>query len=289
MENKKSIWLMKYLMLLITLSVCVNSMQAKVPTPNAVTSFYDSMKRLSKASNYSESDEIARSMTKLSYAIRHGSASGENMRNDFQPFAYDERSTSHNDVPLGFALYIDKLHEYLYVDKVMNVNYTVLHNDYYGGAIEFSNGKKTSQTTIIETIVEKTFTINHQTKIFRDTLLTHLPTNTICKFYNIKDVDEKDISDLKKQAARYYYLKRYTDAYKCFEKILSINKNDGETLYRLGLMTYYGEGCNISSKRLRHNKGKEFMERASRSDVSTGFKDKAEIVLHNWRYGSSLM
>ena len=84
-------------------------------------------------------------------------------------------------------------------------------------------------------------------------------------------------------------LKRYTDAYKCFEKILSINKNDGETLYRLGLMTYYGEGCNISSKRLRHNKGKEFMERASRSDVSTGFKDKADIVLHNWRYGSSLM
>lgn len=280
---------MKHLTLLFTLFMCSIPLHADVPTPNAVSSFYNSMKRLSRASNYSESDEIARSMTKLSYAIRHGSASGENMRNDFQPFAYDERSISHNDVPLGFALYIDKLQEYLYVDKVMDVKYTVLHNDYYGGAIEFSNGKKTSQTTIVETIVEKTFTINHQTKTFRDTLLTHLPTNTICKFYNIRDVDDKDIADLKKHAARLYYLKRYADAYKCFEKILSINTNDGETLYRLGLMTYYGEGCNISSKRLRRSKGKEFMERASRSDISTGFKDKADIVLFNWKYGSGIM
>lgn len=280
---------MNRILFLFTFIFSTLLLQASVPTPSAVSSFYDSMKRLAKASNYRESDEIARSMTKLSYAIRHGSASGENMRNDFQPFVYDERSTSHNDVPLGFALYIDKLQEYIYVDKVMDVNYTILHNDYYGGAIDFSNGKKTSQTTIIETIVEKTFTINHQTKTFRDTLLTHIPTNTICKFYNIKDVDEKDIIDLKKQAARYYYLKRYEDAYKCFEKILSINTKDGETLYRLGLMTYYGEGCNIRSTTLRRRKGKEFMERARRSDVSTGFKDKAEIVLHNWRYWGSLM
>ena len=54
-------------------------------------------------------------------------------------------------------------------------------------------------------------------------------------------------------------------------------------------MTYYGEGCNISSKRLRRNKGKEFMERASRSDVSTGYKDKADIVLFNWKYGPGIM
>lgn len=264
-------------------------MRASVPTPSAVSSFYESMKKLATASSYKESDEIARSMRKLSYAILHGFASGENMRNDFQSFTYDERSSSHNDVPLGFALYIDKLQQYIYVDKVMGVDYTVLYNDYYGGAIDFSNGKKIIKTTIIETIVEKTYTINHQTKTFRDTLLTHIPTNTIYKFYNVNDNDDKDIADLKKQAARFYYLKRYTEAYKCFEKILAIDTKDGETLYRIGLMTYYGEGCKIDSKRLRHNMGKEFMERAYRSDVSTGYRDKAKIVLHNWKYGSSLM
>lgn len=289
MENQRRIWLMKRLFYIFVLFIYAMSLQATPPIPSAVSSFYDSMNRLTKASTYAESDVIYRSMIKLSYAIKHGSASGENMRNDFQPFTYDERSSSHNDVLFSFTLYIDKLQKYIYEDKVMNVSYTVLYNDYYGGAIDFSGGKTITQKTIMETVVEKTYTINHQTKTFRDTLLTHIPTNTICQFYNINVVDEKDIIDLKKQAARYYYLKQYVEAYRCFEKILTINSDDAETLYRLGLMTYYGEGCNMGSKRQHHNKGKEYMEKATRSDVRLGFKDKAEIVLHNWKYGSSLM
>ena len=281
---------MKHIIFILLLFIGTISVQASVPTPSAVFSFYNNMKKLAIASNDQESDDIARSMRKLSYAIQYGgSASGDMLRNDFQSFIYDEQQPFHNDVELQFELYTNKLEKYIYEDKVMNVEYNVLHSDYYGGAIDYNNGKKVNQTTIIETVVEKTYTIGYQTIAFRDTLLTHIPTNTICQFYNIKS-DDKDILDLKKRAARFYYLERYEDAYKCFEKILVINPNEAETLYRLGLMTYYGEGCEkIYSKKMRFQKGKEFMERAYQTNITFGFKDKAKIVLHNWKYGHSLM
>ncbi len=280
---------MKLIILFFAFSISASCMWAKVPTPSAVSSFYDNMKRLSKAENSRESDKIVRSLWKLSYAKQKGIASGGSMRNDFQRFVYDRPFPFHEDNTLNFDIYIDKLEQYCFVDKVMEVDYLVLNNDYYGGVIEFNKGKILSQNTIIETIVEKTYTINHQKITLRDTLLTDIPTNTICKFYNIKDVDEKDIADLKKQAARYYYLELYSDAYKCFEKILSINPKDGEALYRLGLMTYYARGCSFFSKSVQHSKGKDYMIRASQSDVVYGFRDKADIVLKNWKYGPGLM
>lgn len=275
---------MKRIALFITLFICA-SLQASIPTPKAVTSFYDSMKKLSEVDNSKEAEKIIQYMCTLEYSKQHGSASGVGLRNDFQSFSYDEHSSTHYDESISFEIYLNRLEEYIYTDKVMTVGrINVIRNDYYGEAIDFSSGKLTNQKTMVKTIVEKTYTINHQTISFVDTLLTDIPTNTIFKFYNIEVLDDKDIKDLKRQAARYYFLGQYEDAYRCFEKILSINANEGESLYRLGLMTYYGKGCDKS-----HKKGKEYMIRASESDVSYGFKDKAEIVLHNWKYWGSLM
>ncbi|MBQ6063479.1 MAG: hypothetical protein IJK87_07585 [Prevotella sp.] len=268
-----------------------NSLFAAVPTPKSVYSFYEGMQKLSQARNANEANTITESMKDLFYAVRYsaGSKSGELQPNDFRFFDYDKIYPSHEDDKITTSIYIDRLYSYIFEQKIMSVEYHVSSSESCGARAEVSNkGKKYSQNSLIETYVEKTYVLNHVRKVFQDTIITDVETNTICNFKNGFGKTYFDIKALKREAERYYYQKRYVDAYKCYEKILSINADDGEALYQIAIMTYYKEGCHFYSKRTYHNKGKEYMERAKRSDSHYGVNEKAQNVLFWWRYGGSI-
>lgn len=286
----------QFLFILLLGLLYVNTIFANthVPTPSPVIILYDGMEKLAFAKNVSAGSELAKSMKECFFLKKAGSSESELLPNDFSYFEYDKSSHSHNDPKLTSELYINKLENYIYRDGVMTVEKKISYSEYNGELPEFKKGKIIPLKSFIATYVTKTFIFNkgkanEQKMVYNDTVVTHTETNSIYSIYNGNGKSIIDKRKLKYEAAKYYSQKRYDDAYKCFESILAIDSNDGETLYRLGLMTYYGEGCNISSIRLRRSKGKEFMERASRSDVSTGFKDKADIVLFNWKYGSGIM
>ena len=80
-----------------------------------------------------------------------------------------------------------------------------------------------------------------------------------------------------------YRLGRYYEAYKYYEQIISINSKDGDALYRIGLMTYYQQGCYFSKKSAARKKVLEYMELATRYGDDT-IVSKTDNVIHNWKY-----
>lgn len=116
-------------------------------------------------------------------------------------------------------------------------------------------------------------------------MYTDFNSGKINYFSNGYGQGKDDINSLRVKASVAYYRGRYYEAYKCYEQILEIESNDDDALYRLGLMTYYQQGCYFSKKKYAHNKGKEYMEKAkSSSKWDSPIRKKAETVLFHWEY-----
>lgn len=107
--------------------------------------------------------------------------------------------------------------------------------------------------------------------------------NRISVIVNGMGIDKGDnnLELLKVRAAQAYQDRRYSDAYKIFQRIIELDRHDSEPLYRLALMTYYGKGCK-SDKR----KGISLMEESSYRHGL--YSTKADNVLRNWKYKNIL-
>ena len=77
----------------------------------------------------------------------------------------------------------------------------------------------------------------------------------------------------------------YYSAYKTYEKIIKIDPRNANAYYRLGLMTFWTEGCYFSSKEEAHRKGIEFVEKS----ISFGFNsEKGNTALYYMKHPQSI-
>lgn len=263
----------------------------EMQTPQSVNDFYGGMEKLASVKDANAAKSICISM-KESFLATRISSSGGNIPNDFRFFDYDEKnSMTHSDKQLSTSLYVDRLEEFLFKDKVMRIKCDVKGSEDVGDQPEFSRGKLSSSVSIIASYVTKTYSIKGFEKVFNDTVLTDTSSGKINEIRNgFGRVQIANINALRIKAALAYRQKNYVEAYKAYEEIISIatKKEDAQyredALYRIGLMTYYRQGCDFP-KKVARSKGKSYMEKARYvAEYRSPIKQKAENVLYHWEY-----
>lgn len=273
----------KRLILVLLLSYIINCSNAQIPVPPAVKQFYSGMEQLATCNSASESGEIELKMAKCFFGDEN---SGMNLPNDFRYLEIDAGSISHNNDMLTSNNYINKLNEYVFRKKNLKPSVAISSFSRKTGILPTFDKKMSSEDAYVETIVKKKFSYLSSTgfidKEFTDTVYTHVIQNKISVIVNgMGNSSNINPEILKIKAAQAYEEKRYIEAYDIFKKIIEHNRNDSESLYRLGLMTYYGKGCHVNKK-----KGISLMEESS---YRGGYYSvKAQNVLRNWKYKNTL-
>ena len=270
-------------MIAATLFLSVH-VHGEVSTPASVNTFYGGMKRLSQVSDENVAYDIAKSM-KYCFCGMDFSVSGGSLPNDFRFFDYDKKnSVSHNDDNLNSSNYVDRLKEYIYRDRVLKVEYRVLESEVTGLRPDFHKGRLSVSPSLVSTRVEKTYILNGYRKVFNDTVLTDYTNGKISEIKNGKGKSIININSLRNKADLAYRLKRYMEAYKCYEQIVSIAPNDADALYRIGLMTYFQyKDCGIV-KKTRKDKAKAYLEQAQKHGGYYGIGEKAKSALFWIKY-----
>lgn len=262
------------LLLFLYFSKCI---AAEVQTPLSVRTFYGGMQKLSQTSDANGAYYITKAMKECFYGIEQ-SVSGCPLPNDFRFFEYDKKNPSHKDGSLNSTTYVNRLNDYIYKEHALKVNYRILKNEYKGEQPDFLKGRMAVSQAFVITLIEKTYSLGGIKKIFNDTVYTDYSSGKISEIKNGNGVS------LRVKAALAYQLKRYHEAYQCYEQIIAENARDADALYRIGLMTYYQQGCDFPRKTIARKKGREYMERAKIYGKRSSIGDKAENVLHNWKY-----
>ena len=259
-------------------------------TPMCVKAFYAGMQTLSEAKDDQAAWDISKSMKECFYGDLATNPSGLDIPNDFRFFNYDKKNISHEDGSLTTSNYINRLTTYIYNEKVLKVEYRILKSVLDGAEPDFSNHGLSNKNTLVTTYITKTFTLNGERKTFNDTVTTTLGTglqkNKICEIRNGFGSFGASIETLRIQARRAYYAGRYQEAYKCYQQIIELNEKDADALYRIGLMTYYRQGCSYSKKEA-HKKGRNYLERVEKIPYDPNIKElreKASNVLVYWKY-----
>lgn len=271
--------LIRYPVLIMLSVFSLSGASQSVRTPDVVTRFYNDMVRLERVSSDPQVAEIEMEMQKCFYMPEE---SGISLPNDFRFFKIDEPSTSHSLLILTSNNYIYKLSEYIYSKKYLKVKNEVATASREYSLPDQNNGKLSSGKAYVMTVVKKEYIAGNETRSYLDTVYTHGVLNRIMSIRNGNGsiANSRSIEDMKIEAARYYSVGDFSNAYKIFEEIIGIDTKDGDSYYRLALMTYYGQGCKRSRK-----KAKELIEWACRNlTVDNPVKEKAETVKRYWRY-----
>jgi len=276
----------KLLLLVAAIMPVAATVQAEVPTPRAVNVFYNGMEQLTRIYSSGEASEIETQMRKC---FKDEFDSGIELPNDFKFFRHDEGSISHTNKILTSTTYIAKLGEYAFKDKVLKVNVRIIKSEKTGRMPEFKSGSISSSETYtyVNTLVEKTFRIKGKEWTYNDTVSTNVSTGLIETISNGNGM--LDANALRVKAAIAYERKRYGEAYRLYEQIISIAPDDADAYYRLGLMTYWLQGCEnrFSKKKYARRKGEEYLGLAESWGSSKGnyvISGKAEQVLHYIKY-----
>lgn len=257
-------------LLVLLLSIAGRIAAATPETPRAVLDFYGSMRAMATATDPNRAYDLQKIIRGCFYG-NDKLVSGIDLPNDFKRISHDRNSNTHNDDSISVSSYINKLYQYIYKEKVMKVEYKLLNSEYFGIQPEFAKGRlSASGTPCIRTFVRKTYTVNGQCYEFSEIIYTDIGNG---KIYEISNGGE--IKSFKIKAAEAYRNGDYAKAYDCYERIVQMDRNDKDALYRLALMTYYRKGCQLSRKEA-HRKGKVYM-----SQVGTW---QAGNVLHYWEY-----
>lgn len=266
----------------ITLSLLVFTTQLSEPTPPVVETYYESMKRLASNIDGKSASELELQMKACFFL---GRGSGINLPNDFRFFEYDKSSISHKNSTLTSNNYVNKLAEFLYKERVLTVDYRILKSEPHGAVPDFQSSRLSSTTNLVSTYVEKTYTLNGRTHAFNDTLITDITVGKISRISNGGGVLADDPHTLRIKAAHAYQRGLYAEAYKYYERIIALDKKDGDSFYRIGLMTYWRQGCEhkFAKKKDARNKAKEYMLMA---EIRGSYKirKQAENVMHYWEY-----
>lgn len=283
MENQRFIRYLKIVSVIVLLLASrYNCIQAEVIIPNSVKTFYGGMKKLSGNIDANEAYDICKSMKDCFFGM-DVSVSGIPLPNDFRFFDYDDKNLSHRDESLNSTTYVNRLSDYIYKERVLNVDYKIVESKFVGEQPDFQKGRMSVSASLIATYIEKVYDLQGLRKVFNDTVYTDYSSGKINEIKNGNGKVFINIPSLRIKAALAYKLKHYEEAYKYYEQIISISENDADALYRLGLMTYYTQGCFLQ-KKLARKKGKEYMERAVISGCYSIIGIKAENVLHHWQY-----
>ena len=231
-------------------------------TPAVVKTFYNSMIGLSCATNDSEAYDYRESIMKC---FRGKENSGIPIPNDFYNWGYNkETKIPSNQYALRFE-------ELSYKQKQLHLEYSE-GISLYISEVDLKQYKNQS-SGLIQTVIKKTLSDGKISKTFSDTLI--IERNEIVIFKNsIFNDDGEDIESLRVLAASYYTSKKYYSAYKAYEKIIKIDPNNANAYYRLGLMTYWKQGCWFSTKEA-HRKGLEYAKKSR----CLGF-DKADTAIY---------
>lgn len=257
-----------------------------LPTPEAVQIYYKGMEKLATISDDNSAYYQAEQMRRCFYSYGTETVSGIDLPNDFSLFPYDAANNYHNHVMLTSRLYVDILYKYLFNARVMKVKCEILDSEADGEQPDYNKGSKSLSAAVafVKTNVRKIYTIDRKTVEFMDVVHTDKESGKIFEIKNGVYVPKgDDKNSLRLKAAQAYKAKRYGEAYGYYKKIIELDAKDADALYRIALMTYYQEGCGISSRKDAHRQGRAYMQAVEKCGNST-FRGKAEVVLHNWRY-----
>jgi tetratricopeptide (TPR) repeat protein len=231
-----------------------------VSTPEVVTTFYQTLHKLSQATSDSQAT-YCQDVIQDCFLGRH-EVSGINVPNDFYSWGYKAEKHIPSNV------YSFRAYTLFYKDKKLKMSEYSIENSEYISEVDLEKYKNKSKD-LIQTVVKKTFTDGKISKTFSDTLI--IEHGKISVFNN---ADTENINALRALAARYYSSKQYFLAYQTYERILKIEPKNANAYYRLGLMTFWRQGCYYSSK-TAHKKGLEYAEKAK----SLGYY-KAETAIY---------
>ena len=283
MENKRNILAS---LALVSTFLVLTPTYGETSVPNSVKTFYNGMTKLSQISDENIAYDISKSMNECFYGW-DVSVSGILLPNDFRLFDYDKKNDiSHNDEKLNSATYVNRLKEYIYKDRVLKVDFRILKSEAIGDQPDFHKGKLSVATSLVSTYVEKTYILNGTRRIFNDTVCTDYTSGKISEIKNGYGKTIININTLRNKAALAYRLKKFYEAFKCYEQIISIAPNDADALYRIGLMVYFQyDDCKIRKKE-RKNKAKTYLTKAQWYDRHSGIGEKAKNVLHWINYSN---
>lgn len=258
---------------------------ADIPAiPNSVRTFYGGMEAMEESKDVKVVSELELDMLNCFEGAR---SSGISLPNDFKHFDYDKKDDSHNDSINTARTYIGKLKKYLYTERAMKVECGEMKSEWGGALPDMSkNGRLTSDYAIIYTYVKKTYTLGGETLTFNDIVATDSKTGLILEIRNELNDRSTDLNSLKNKAAEYYLLEQYNEAYKCYEQIVSLYPDDGDSYYRLAIMTYFRQGCEYKFRKKKKEAKKKATRYMELAEVKGDYiiSNKAEIVLHYWEY-----
>lgn len=286
MENKEGLRLLILMFLCIGLVATLNATE----TPSAVTVFYGGMETLSKTSDPEVISQTALNMQKCFYGHED---SGITLPNDFRFFNIDKKNPTHNNEHLPANSYIAILKMFLNVERVLKVNYCVKSNTVGGGVPELSGNQKMEASAYIISVVEKKYMpINEESRIFNDTVITFIETGKIGSISSSSSngAHDADINKMRIKAAQLYQQKNYNKAYELYEQIVRFDEKDAASLYYIGLMTYWQEGCKnqYSKKKQAKKAALDYLNRASYYSNSSQLSDKIEHAITVIKYNEDI-
>ncbi|MDO4158909.1 MAG: hypothetical protein Q4D41_00455, partial [Prevotellaceae bacterium] len=220
--------MIKTVILILVLNVPILSYALTSPVPAVVEQFYGSMKRMSEVYNESYAFDFRE---RIKDCFRGREKSGIPIPNDFLYWGYaGEKETPSNT-------YANRFYELACQKKIIRLEKYSITSNIPVSEVDLKKYRNQS-SGLTQTVVKKIFTDGKTRKTFSDTLL--IEHNEIVQLKNsISHEDGEDIDVLRAIAASYYTSKRYYSAYKIYEKIISIDPDNANAYYRLGLLNYF--------------------------------------------------
>lgn len=255
MKQHRIFWMLCGILSLISVEA------SAVSTPEVVTTFYQTLQKLSQATNDRQATDCQDIIQDC--FLGRSEVSGINVPNDFSTWGFKEEK----HIPAN--VYSRRAYILFYEEhKVKMTDYTIEESEYIS-EVDLSKYKNKSKD-LIRTIVRKTFSDGVKTRAFADTLIID-KGGKISVFNN---AETEDVNALRALAANYYSSKLYYHAYRTYERILQLEPKNANAYYRLSLLTFWRQGCYLSAK-AAHQKGLEYAEKAK----SLGYS-KAETAIY---------
>lgn len=246
-----------------------------VATPSAVQTFYNGILSMDAGVTPARLGELEMDMRGCFFGKEN---SGMNLPNDFRFFDCDRETASHMLEVLTSNNYVGKLSAYIPAGELEPRISVSSMSRMVGKLPDFLNGSMATGNAYVETIVRKQYSDAHTMRDFVDTVYTHVAYNKIMCIVNGNGTNAVNPSRLRVEAAHAYGEKDYAKAYNLLLRIVSLDRRDGDSYYRLALMTYYGRGCKRSRKLAL-----DYLRMAA-DNLDWGYRDKIRNVETYWRY-----
>lgn len=238
------------------LVVLMTSMTYNIPTPAVVMRLYSTIETIAKATSEAQARDYKDIIIHCFHGIEDGN-SGIDVPNDFLIW-----SNNTTNKTLTAKIYAETIKKLCYEQKRIKLSQYSIGTSHYLTEPEIKKRGFEPGKDYIETIVHKTFTDNRISKTFQDTVIVENEEITLLVNSSYTRDNIVDVKTLRALAAHYYTQKQYYKAYETYQKIIDIDPKNANAYYRLGIMTYYQQGCRFSKKKTARKKGIEYIKRS---------------------------